>query len=225
MVEFLCIADIHGGREAVLKLQRYAEDNSFENVLILGDFPGHGAFGDRERSLGEVRFVLDLLCDFRVLAIPGNCDSLEVLSVFDEYGVNLHEKSFVFDDTTLIGVGGSAPTPFDTPFEFDENILYGKLERQLKEAETEKIVLAVHGPPIDTVCDLTGSGVHVGSRAVRDAALKFQPDIILSSHIHESGGSMDALGRTRVVNIGPLYNKLFGILQLNGDITINLCEL
>jgi Icc-related predicted phosphoesterase len=224
-MEILCIADIHGDREVVLRLKDYAKDDGFENILILGDFPGYGKFRDREKSLDEVRIVLNLLSDFRVMAIPGNCDTPEVLSVFDEYGVNLHEKSIVFDGITISGFGAAAPTPYNTPFEIGEDLIYEKLEKLLKEVETERIILAVHNPPSNTDCDITRLGVHAGSKAVRDIVEKFQPDILLSSHIHESGGSIDALGKTKVVNIGSLSHGKFGILHLDKDLDIKLGEL
>jgi len=224
-MKILCIADIHGAREAVLKLKRYAIDNKFENILILGDFPSYNAFRNREKSLDEVRFVLDLLSDFRILAIPGNCDTPEILNLFDEYGVNLHEKSVIFNSTTIVGFGGSVPTPFDTPFEMEEKEIYEKLERLLNGVKTERVVLAVHNPPLNTECDIATLGIHVGSKAVRDIAEKFQPEILLSSHIHESGGSTDTLGKTKVVNIGPLTHEMFGILYLNRDINIDLGDL
>jgi len=224
-MKILCIADIHGDRESVLRLRRYAIANKFENVLILGDFPDYDTFRNREKSLEEVRFVLDSLSNFRVLAIPGNCDTPEILNLFDEYGVNLHENIAVFNDTTIIGLGGSAPTPFDTPFEMEEKEIYEKLEKLLNGIKTERVVLAVHNPPLNTECDIMTPGVHVGSKAIRDIIERFQPEILLSSHIHESGGSTDTIGKTKVVNVGPLTHEMFGILHLNKDIDIELSEL
>ncbi|OYT41904.1 MAG: metallophosphoesterase [Candidatus Altiarchaeales archaeon ex4484_43] len=224
-MKILCIADIHGDRESLLRLKRYAIDSKFENILILGDFSNYDTFRNREKSLEEVRFVLDLLSNFRVLAIPGNCDTPETLNLFDEYGVNLHENSVVFNNSTIIGFGGSAPTPFDTPFEMEEKEIYEKLEKLLNGVKTERVVLVVHNPPLDTECDITRLGVHVGSKAVRDIVEKFQPEILLSSHIHESGGSTDTIGKTKVVNVGPLTHEMFGILHLNKDIDIELSEL
>jgi Icc-related predicted phosphoesterase len=221
-MEIVCIADIHGDIEAVLRLKRYIRDNNLESILILGDFVGHGSFRSVEKSIDDVRSVLDLLLDFRILAIPGNCDAPEILGVFDEYGVNLHEKSIVLDKTTIVGFGGSAPTPFDTPFEMHEGEIYEKIERLLSAVKTERVVLAVHNPPLNTECDITRLGVHAGSSAIREIAEKFQPDTLLSSHIHEAGGSEDLMGKTRVANIGSLAQGRFGILCLNNGIDINL---
>jgi hypothetical protein len=199
-----------------------AGDAGIDHVLILGDFPPHSAFGDAERLLEEVRFTLDALCDLEVLAIPGNCDSLEVLDVFDEYGVSLHEKSVKLGDTAFVGLGGSAKTPFGTPFEMSEDVIYEKLDALLSRLSGERVVVAAHNPPLDTNCDLRSSGDHVGSTAMRDIIEKFQPSVFLCSHIHESGGSSDKIGGTYVANIGPLSRHRMGILRIGKRIDVEL---
>lgn len=221
-MRILCIADIHGQRGALLELKSYAVANGFRHILILGDFPSYHSFRNPERSRDEVGFVLDSLTDFEVLAIPGNCDQPATLDVFEEYGVNLHEKSIVFGDTTLVGLGGSSPTPFNSPFEMDEEVIYEKLERLLQGVNSEKTVVAVHNPPYDTKCDIRASGEHVGSRAVRAVLEKFQPDALLCSHIHESGGSTDKLGKTVIANIGSLLDRRMGVLHLEDGVDIKL---
>lgn len=221
-MRILCIADIHGNKEAVLALKRYAEENSFKHVLILGDFPSHSSFRDKRRSLEDARFALDTLSNFEVLAIPGNCDMPEVLGLFEEYSVNLHDKVITFRDTSIAGFGGSSPTPFHTPFEMSEDVLYKKLDALLSGITTERVVLAVHNPPLGTRCDMRPDGEHVGSSAVRKAAEKFQPDLLLCSHIHESGGSVDLVGKTKVANIGPLANRRIGVVSLGDELELGL---
>lgn len=218
----LCVADVHGNREALIELRRYAVNNSFRHVLILGDFSSYHSFRDSGKSLEEVRFVLDSLADFEVLAIPGNCDQPAVLDVFEEYGVNLHEKSVVLGNTTLVGLGGSSPTPFNSPFEMGEEVIHKKLEGLFVGVTTERVVVAVHNPPYDTRCDIRASGEHVGSKAVRAVVEKFQPDALLCSHIHESGGSTDTLGKTTIANIGSLSDGRIGVLRLEDGVDIKL---
>jgi Icc-related predicted phosphoesterase len=76
-------------------------------------------------------------------------------------------------------------------------------------------ILVSHSPPRGTNCDLTGSRVHVGSRALRRFIERHQPPLVLSGHIHESprvsGSHRDAIGRTVVVNPGQ-----FGTSRLCG---------
>lgn len=221
-MDVLCIADIHGDRGALRDLVKASEDKSVKHVIILGDFPAHSAFGDTARGLDEVRFVLDTLANFDVLCIPGNCDSSETLEVFDEYGVNLHEKAVTLEGTTFVGFGGSATTPFGTPFEMSEEVIFEKLEKLLSGVSGGRIVVAAHNPPLGTNCDVRSSGDHVGSSAMRHIIEKFQPDVFLCSHIHESGGSSDTIRETRVVNVGPLSRHRVCFLRIGKKIDVRL---
>jgi hypothetical protein len=221
-MDVLCVADIHGDRGALRDLVKMAEAAGLKHVLILGDFPPHSAFGDPKRLIQEARVVLDALSGFEVLAIPGNCDSLGILDVFDDYGVNLHEKAVKLADVTFVGLGGSATTPFGTPFEMEEDVIYEKLSALLSKVSDERIVVAAHNPPIETNCDMRSSGDHVGSSAMRRVIEEFQPAVFLCSHIHESGGSSDRIGETCVANIGPLSRRRMGILSMGKRIDVKL---
>jgi len=76
-------------------------------------------------------------------------------------------------------------------------------------------VFVLHSPPAGTACDMTGSGAHVGSRAIRTFVERHQPPLVLSGHIHESprvsSSYRDLIGRTIVVNPGQ-----FGTSRLCG---------
>jgi Icc-related predicted phosphoesterase len=77
------------------------------------------------------------------------------------------------------------------------------------------MVVVLHSPPRDTVCDLIATRQHVGSRAIRAFVEARQPRVVLSGHIHESprvsGAWRDRLGETPVVNPGQ-----FGSRELAG---------
>ncbi|MEM3091257.1 MAG: hypothetical protein QXU39_01190, partial [Candidatus Pacearchaeota archaeon] len=49
-----------------------------------------------------------------------------------------------------------------------------------------------------------------GSKAVRDAIEKFQPDIAIHAHIHEGGGIEEKIGKTIVLNVSK-KEKIFEI--------------
>jgi len=77
-----------------------------------------------------------------------------------------------------------------------------------------RTLFVLHSPPRDTHCDVTGSGLHVGSRAIRRFVERHQPPLVLSGHIHESprvsGAWRDAIGRTIVVNPGQFGSPRVG---------------
>ncbi len=221
-MKILCIADIHGDLAGVKHAREYAEKNGIEDILILGDFPGHGTFHNIAASMEEIRRVLAELKGLNVLAIPGNCDPQSSPALFEEYGVNLHEKIKELGGMELAGYGGSNITPFDTPFEMPEEELYSRLVKLLSSCRLDKTVLAVHCPPNDTNCDKTGNGMHAGSIAVRKALEEFQPILVVCSHIHESGGATDVIGRTIVANVGRLADGCIGVLEPGKNARVTL---
>jgi Icc-related predicted phosphoesterase len=68
-------------------------------------------------------------------------------------------------------------------------------------------LLVAHSPPWGGMLDLSGSGDHVGSRAVRAWIEDRQPLLALHGHIHEapdrSGRWAERIGRTICINPGP----------------------
>jgi len=220
-MKILCIADIHGDVEGVKKAGEYAKKNGIKDILILGDFPGHGVFNNIVTSMEQIRIVLGELKGFNVMAIPGNCDPQNSSDLFEEYDVNLHEKVLDMDGVKIIGFGGSNITPFGTPSEYSENEIYERLKKLMPE-KIGKTILAIHCPPMDTNCDKTGKDMHAGSSAIRRIIEEFQPDLCVCSHIHEAGGSIDRIGETTVANIGRLGNSLIGVIEIGENIEIAL---
>jgi len=225
IMKIICIADIHGNREAIKNVKEFAISRGIERFIILGDFPGYESFKDEGENLEEIKDVLNMLKNFKVLAIPGNCDHPRAVDVFNEFNVNLHEKIIVMDDLSLVGLGGSTPTPFGTPFEIGEEEIYNKLKKLIESVETDRFILALHNPPFNTECDATADGVHIGSVSIRKIVEEFQPSLVLSSHVHESGGKTDKIGNSVIANIGPLMHNRIGILDINGDIKIELMKI
>lgn len=219
-MKILCIADIHGDLEGVRAARRYAEQKGIKDILILGDFPGHGVFHNIVMSMGEIRMVLGELKGLNILAIQGNCDPQNTPELLEEYSANLHEKVKDIQGVKIVGFGGSNITPFGTPSEYSETEIYEKLKRLMPCGG--KTILAVHCPPSESLCDRTASNTHAGSSAIRRIIEEFQPDLAVCSHIHEAGGSSDTIGRTQVANIGRLATGRIGTIDIGGDIDISL---
>ncbi len=71
-------------------------------------------------------------------------------------------------------------------------------------------------PPHGTAVDRLKSGVHVGSRSVREFLLARRPAVCLTGHIHEAVGS-DRVGSTLVLNPGPFSEARFIEVRIDGD--------
>ncbi len=193
----VALADIHDDLEG---LRAASEDLSTADVVLLvGDLTDFGGQSDAARVIRAVRQY-----NGRVLAVAGNCDYPEVDAYLTAEGINLHRKGTLIDGIAFVGVGGSLPCPGKTPNEFSED----EFELFLREAASDlsldvPVVLTVHQPPRGTVTDRLRDGVHVGSHAVRAFITRMQPILCVTGHIHEGRG-MDSIGRTKVVNPGPL---------------------
>ncbi len=210
----LCIADIHGDVETVARLEKSVRGLGLDYVLLFGDYSR--GFKDPKENSQDIARILGIFKGYNIGALPGNCDQLLCLDAFSRQNANLHDAVLKVGGTAVIGFGGSNSTPFNTPFEYGEdeilnhlNHLHGRI------GSCDRVVLAVHAPPYGTKCDLIPSGMHVGSKSIRQFIEDKKPDLVLCAHIHESGGAEDAIGETRVINLGRITDGRAYILDFD----------
>ena len=137
----------------------------------------------------------------KVWVLPGNHESAEQSARFCvAFGFrNFHHQAWRAGDYWIGGLGYSNPTPFNTPGEYTEEELAGKLDEF---AKLSPLVLVCHAPPLGTDLDRIGSGRHGGSRSVKTFLERHAPEYFFCGHIHECAGVETRLGRTRAVNLG-----------------------
>jgi Icc-related predicted phosphoesterase len=195
----------------------------------------------RERLRAWIAFAEERLADtdVRVYLTGGNDDAPAVLEVLTEREsdrvVACEDRVLDLDGThTMITVGLSTPTPWDTPREASEAEIGAAIRRSAAEVpDPSRCVFNLHCPPKDSILDrclklrrgapgelpkpvreggrfVTTGG---GSLAVRDAIREYQPVVSLHGHIHESPGRL-RIGRSRCFNPGSEYEKgrLEGVL-------------
>src|SRR5581483_1555475 len=158
---------------------------------------------------------------------PGNDDEFSVDDVVKQAKcVTLTEKRVVElgDGFQMVSTGWSNITPWHTHRELDEPALAQKIDAMIPQgANMQRMVFNFHCPPygsnldeaaqLDENLNVKDAGralVPVGSKAVRDAILKYQPLLSLHGHIHEGKGTA-RLGKTLAINAGSLYEQ--GVLQ------------
>jgi len=95
----------------------------------------------------------------------------------------------------VAGVGGAGPERFGFCYEWSEDEIRA---RRIPACD----VLLCHTPPRDTPLDVTASGEHVGSVAIRELAEK-HAGALVCGHIHESAGAL-MLGSCLAMNPGGL---------------------
>lgn len=207
-MKFLALSDLHGDYSHIEAIRNKAGD--VDAVLIAGDITN---FGPDEHAL-------ELLTMFKghVLAVPGNCDNPSILKLLDENAINLHNSSYKLGGLTFIGLGGSNPTPFNTPFELSEKKIgeyVGKLLTGLK----GRVVLLSHAPPLNTT-DKVPRG-NVGSEALARYLGRF--DLIVCGHIHEARGSVHVNG-TLVLNPGMASRGQAALITIDREINIEFID-
>ncbi|MDD5466443.1 MAG: hypothetical protein PHS96_01425 [Anaerolineales bacterium] len=170
----------------------------------------------------------------RCFITGGNDDDPEVLSVLKRAGAQTFidcegEAVNVDDEHTMISVGLSTPTPWNTPRETTEEKLKEYIQEMVaKVPDISKAIFNFHDPPVDSTLDtcpqldwstdpptpIVQAGQIVmhgaGSKSVRQAIEAHQPMLGLHGHIHESQG-VAKIGRTTCVNPGSEYGE--GILR------------
>ena len=173
----------------------------------------------------------------RMYLTGGNDDEpavLDALEAHDGEHVVASEGRLVEldDEHTMVTVGLSTYTPWDTPREASENEIAAAIETEVaKVPDVGRAVFNFHCPPkntpIDTCLKLEppaypgelpkpvrdgGRFVSIGggSDAVRESVQTYQPLVGLHGHIHESGGRF-RIGKTQCFNPGSEYSQ--GALQ------------
>ena len=152
----------------------------------------------------------------------GNDDIFEIDTIIESSPwVSFGEgKLLDLDGFSLVSMGWTNPTPWDTYREAPEPELTAKIEAVAALVpDMGRAIFNFHAPPYGTgldeapALDETLRPIHggavmkaVGSTAVRDAILKHQPMLSVHGHIHESRG-VKRMGRTLAINPGSVYGE------------------
>ncbi len=164
----------------------------------------------------------------------GNDDDPQVLQVMHRSGTESFfacegQVAAIDDDHTMISVGFSTPTPWNTPREITDEKLGAMIEEMVaKVPDLSRAIFNFHDPPVDSSLDtcpmldwdkdppqpvIQGGQMVMhaaGSKSVRRAIETYKPMLGLHGHIHESQ-SVAKIGRTTCINPGSEYGE--GILR------------
>ncbi len=187
------------------KIVELIHNKAVDLVLVLGDLTNFG--GEK-----ETEEILNILPKVETVAIAGNLDTPTVEKTLERKKVSLHAKKKKIGKFAFAGFGGGL---LGDPgrFLFSEAQIRKALSRLVQ--GQEKIVLLTHLPPFGTKIDLSSSGLHIGSKAVKEAIEKKQPFLHLCGHCHEAFGE-ERIGKTISINVGAVKEGKALLLEL-GD--------
>ena len=207
-MKILAFTDIHGRTDDFTLIRSQIE--TADLILLAGDITHFGRSQQAEQIIGSLAQMNN-----NILAVHGNCDYDDVLTVLEENGISLHGRVVTAGGIQFAGLGGSTPCPGRTPSEYTEGEL-AELLRITREQMDPALytVFVSHQPPVNTINDLLPNGAHVGSTAVREFIALVQPEICMTGHIHEGAGQ-DRIGRTATVNPGPFHLGHYLELDIN----------
>ncbi len=196
-MKIIALPDLHGRPEYVNKISELQQ----ADVILL---PGDMTNGPRSQLDSVLKAVQPTTA--MILTIPGNMDTLQLVNYLEGQGMNIHRKHRVIDGVAFVGVGGSLP--FAGSIEYSESELADLLNEAQATAPTDiPQILVCHQPPINTINDVPRQHIgHVGSTSVRAHIEQHQPLICFTGHIHEGQG-IDHIGKTAIVNPGPIWRS------------------
>lgn len=168
------------------------------------------------------------LSDLRIITIPGNDEPAFADEYFtSEPFIPLDKRHVYLDEGfSVLGLGGSNITPWNTYREYSEEELKQLLEATWSPSHNgPSVILFAHVPPWnsgldsapkikpDLSYDLAVGQVQlvpVGSKALREFITEHQPTLGLFGHVHEAARH-NYIGKTLCLNPGSYYSM--GILR------------
>jgi Icc-related predicted phosphoesterase len=228
--------DVDRLREQIAHTGQYAVDVTPEEFEAYAQDPARMNALFQKLLLERVKHWVEMADErlqdqqVRCFVAAGNDDLFEVDDVLAQSErIEMHDGHIIDlgEGFEMFGCGYCNMTPWNCPRDVSEEVLAEKIEALASQIKNPKrAIFDLHAPPYDTDIDkapqltedmrlvLDGSGapkmVPVGSTAVREVILKYQPMISLHGHIHESAG-IRMLGETTIVNPGSEYAE--GILR------------
>lgn len=215
----LLLTDIHGNVE---KLQRIFYREEFDTALCAGDLSDASKFDNYTKRLKKVLKVFDKEGKLSKM-VPGNMDKeQECIKQLIDHRMNLHKNIASFEKFDALGYGGGN-TPFDTPFEPDQEKVRETLEILHGRTESDTKIGVIHHPPYNTAADIA-DGNHVGSKPVRKLVEEKDFNLILTGHIHESRAK-DKIGSTEIINPGPVNQGYYAVAEIGDEIETKMKSL
>jgi len=206
----LVFGDIHSKIEKVQELAEKFSGQSFDLVLITGDFTNEGTLKFAEKT---VSIIEKAFSKSRILSIPGNQDSKEIIEFLESKSISLHKKTAEFNGFDFIGIGGGKPV--NTFYRLNVGELEAKKFFKENYPNSGKpVIVLTHTPPSGTKLETTGTGVRLGLKALRETIEEKQPLLVICGHVHEAFGE-EFIGKTLCINIGPLSHGIAIILELS----------
>lgn len=190
-LKILAAGDFQGSSAVAEALAKKAEKENVDLVILAGDLHGSEKISPGIIAPFKKR-------NQKVIFVPGNWDSTtESKTLTDMYQIKNIDGMYVnYNGIDIVGIGSP-----DFQLDIDTK---GNLEKLIKNFEkiknkTSKKILVSHIHAADTVAEFSGIR---GSEILKGIIDHFQPDVFISSHIHEAEGLEQKIGKTKLFQVG-----------------------
>lgn len=190
-LRILAAGDLHGSGKVAQNLADKAKREKVDLVVLAGDL--HGMMEGEDDMITPFKKAKQ-----KVVFVPGNWDSsLEVDILHYEHGIkNLDAYYIDFNGVDIVGFGNPDFELFPS-----KATVFRKLNKNFERIKTKsgKKILVSHLHAAGTKAEKFGIP---GCPGLREVVEKFQPDILISAHIHQAEGIEDLIGKTKVFQVG-----------------------
>ncbi len=198
-MRILALSDIHNSLGLLKRVAEKAPESDI--ALICGDLT---SLGPKENCSK----IMKILHPRKVLAVPGNMDSNEVLETLEAMHASIHCSEQVLFGKKFCGFGGGLSGRAGL-LNFSEE----EIEKCLAGLVQGESILVTHLPPFGSSLDLAQDREHIGSSAVRRIIEEKKPLLHLCGHVHEAFGE-ERLGSTLSVNVGAVKNGKAAFIEI-----------
>lgn len=211
-LKVLFLSDAHAEVDSVRRLVGKVRDEKPDLVVFAGDISHQGNLEMAKEIIAELEKL-----NVKIIAVPGNMDSKEILEFLEEKGMSIEKKIVNVKGYVFAGLGGAIAHNKIYPYNLGELNAKKVLDEILKGSDAKKTILVTHSPPKDTKLDLAGGKVHIGSKEIGKAIEKYQPLLSVFGHVHEAEGEI-MIGNTLCISLNPAMHGKALIVELNGEI-------
>lgn len=187
-MKILAIADIHGDKGLVKKVEKIAKKQNVDMIILAGD---------QTWFEQPVEKIISPIAKKPTLIIPGNHESEDLINKWENMYPNLtsiHKKHLEKNKIGFFGTG-----TLDWGFQDDSKQVYKELKNAHNKIKNlKKKIMITHEPPQGSKIEVLG---FPGSYGVRKALDKFKPDFLICGHMHEGAGLQEKIGKTKVINV------------------------
>lgn len=191
--KIMAVADLHGDSAMAKKLAKKAKEEKVDIVILAGDVTLFDT---------EMKNVVKPFEDAgkEILLVPGNhetSDTINNIASVYQGAKNIHGYAVQKNN---VGIFGAGYDPSTGPFWIDEKELFDKLKKGHKKIKNlDKKILVAHTHHKGSKAEEFG---FEGSEALKKAIKEFEPDFLISGHIHSAGGLQEKIGKTTVFHVG-----------------------